>query len=63
MTNGEYLRQSDEHLVWFINLVTFYCSSRFVEHKSCSEVHCPLAKEGCTSCYPDNIMEWLKKEG
>ena len=62
MTNGEYLRQSDENLAMFIDQVTFYCSLRFAERKSCTEVGCPLAREGCVSCHSDNIMEWLKKE-
>lgn len=62
MTNGEGLRQGDENLAMFIDQVTFYCSLRFAEHKSCSEVMCPLAREGCTSCHSDSIMEWLKKE-
>lgn len=63
MTNSEYLRQDDENLARFIDQVTFYCSSRFVEHKSCSEVGCPLAREGCLKCHSDSIMEWLEKEG
>ncbi len=62
MANGEYLRQSDETLARFIDQVTFYCSTRFVDNKSCSEVGCPLAKEGCSSCDSRSIMEWLEKE-
>lgn len=62
MTNGEGLRQSDENLAMFIDQITFYCSLRFVEHKSCSEVGCSLAREGCTSCHSDSIKEWLEKE-
>jgi len=61
MTNGEGLRQSDENLAQFIDQVTFYCSLRFAEHKSCSGVGCPLAREGCVSCHSDSIIEWLKK--
>ena len=45
MTNSEYLRQSDENLAMFIDQVTFYCSLRFAERKSCSDVGCPLARE------------------
>lgn len=62
MTNSEYLRQSDENLARFIDLATHYCSTRFVENKSCSEVGCPLAREGCTSCHSNSIKEWLEKE-
>lgn len=62
MTNGEYLRQDDEKLSTFIDQVTFYCSLRFVERKSCIDVGCPLAREGSASCHSHNIMEWLEKE-
>lgn len=62
MTNGEGLRQSDENLAMFIDQVTFYCSLRFAEHKSCSEAGCPLARDGWPKCDSRSIMEWLKKE-
>lgn len=62
MTNSEYLRQSDENLARFIDQVTFYCSTRFVENKSCIDAGCPLARKGCASCNSRSITEWLKKE-
>lgn len=62
MANGEYLKQDDEKLSTFIDQVTFYCSSRFVENKTCIDVGCPLAREGCMKCDSSSIMEWLKKE-
>ena len=62
MTNSEYLRQSDENLARFIDQINFYCSTRFVDNKSCSEVGCPLAREGWPKCDSRSIMEWLEKE-
>lgn len=62
MTNSEYLRQDDENLARFIDQVTFCCSLRFVKNKTCSEVGCPLAREGCAKCHSHSIMEWLEKE-
>lgn len=62
MTNGEGIRKSDENLATFIDQVTFYCSLRFSEHKSCVDVSCPLARAGCMSCHSHSIMEWLEKE-
>lgn len=44
MTNGEGLRQNDENLAMFIDQVTFYCSLRFAEHKSCIEAGCPSSR-------------------
>lgn len=62
MTNGTSIRESDKSLATFINQITFYCSLRCTEHKSCIDVSCPLAREECLSCHPHSIMEWLEKE-
>jgi hypothetical protein len=62
MSNGEGIRESDKNLAAFIDRVTFYCSLRFAEHKSCIAAGCPLAREGCASCNSHSIVEWLKKE-